>query len=116
VFPIEEEIARVDKHINYLISLDFLIGTPQPKYYAFRHEVIQQVTYERLLFEQRRELHKSIAEHFEIFYEKEDSSSYPILAYHWCKVIEHCGVNSTIDLNAFYKLMHYLKVSIGGMK
>jgi predicted ATPase len=43
VFPIEEEKARVDKHLDFLISLDFLLATPKAKYYAFRHEVIQQV-------------------------------------------------------------------------
>jgi hypothetical protein len=66
-----------------------------------------------LLFEQRRELHKSIAEHFEVFYDQDDSSSYPLLAYHWSKVLEHCLLNNTpVDSSAFQKLMHYLKLTV----
>lgn len=51
--------------------------------YAFQHVVTQQVTYETLLFEQRRSLHRNVAEWIEETESDDLSAQYPLLVFHW---------------------------------
>jgi len=55
---------------------------PEPCY-AFQHIVTQQVAYETLLFEQRRELHRDIATWFEETYANHLEPHVPRLVVHW---------------------------------
>jgi len=51
--------------------------------YAFQHVVTQQVTYDTLLFEQRRALHRNVAKWLEESFESDLSLHYPLLVFHW---------------------------------
>lgn len=51
--------------------------------YAFQHVVTQQVAYDTLLFEQRRILHKNVAEWLEEIFSEELAPHFPLLAFHW---------------------------------
>jgi len=53
--------------------------------YAFQHVVTQQVAYDTLLFEQRRVLHKNVAEWIEETYRDELAPHYPLLVFHWSR-------------------------------
>ncbi len=55
---------------------------PEPSY-AFQHVVTQQVAYETLLFEQRRELHRCVAGWYEETYAEHLEPHYPLLVVHW---------------------------------
>jgi hypothetical protein len=51
--------------------------------HAFRHILTQQITYDLLPFEQRRELHARIASFYERKHEGALSAYYPLLAHHF---------------------------------
>ena len=51
--------------------------------YAFQHAVTQQATYDTLLFEQRRDLHHSVAAWYESTYAESLAPHFPLLAFHW---------------------------------
>jgi adenylate cyclase len=51
--------------------------------YAFQHVVTQQVAYDTLLFEQRRILHKNVAEWIEETFNEELAPHFPLLVFHW---------------------------------
>jgi len=50
--------------------------------YAFQHVVTQQVTYDTLLYEQRRGIHRSVANWIEQAYADELETRYPALVFH----------------------------------
>jgi class 3 adenylate cyclase/tetratricopeptide (TPR) repeat protein len=49
--------------------------------YRFRHALMQEVTYDRLLSSQRRLLHRSVAQ----WYEEHRPKAYRVLAHHWSR-------------------------------
>jgi len=55
---------------------------PEPSY-AFHHAVTQQVAYDTLLFEQRRELHRGVATWYEETYAGQLDPHVPLLVVHW---------------------------------
>ena len=91
IYPIEAEKGQLDDMILELVERDMIsVETPKPdREYAFKHVVIQTVAYNLMLFSQRRQLHRSIAEWLEGAYAGNLSSYYPLLAYHWARVIEY---------------------------
>ncbi|MBM4089269.1 MAG: hypothetical protein FJ276_07550 [Planctomycetes bacterium] len=84
-FPIENERGRLRDHLRP--SLDArLIETeiPEPHLgFLFHHVITQEVAYEQILFEQRKRLHRSIAECYESIGQHEFASMAPVLAHHW---------------------------------
>ncbi len=60
---------------------------PDPRLtYTFKHNTMQEVVYETLLFAQRRELHCTIATWYETPFDQGEealANFYPLLAYHW---------------------------------
>lgn len=72
--PVTEEI--VPQHLQKLDALDITMAyrqDPMPMH-MFRHVIIQEVTYQTLLFAQRRLLHRTIAEWHEVTYGGTDFS------------------------------------------
>src|SRR6185503_10704815 len=51
--------------------------------YAFKHFITQEVSYSLMLFSQRRELHRAIAEWYEKYQADDLSAYYALLAHHW---------------------------------
>jgi class 3 adenylate cyclase/tetratricopeptide (TPR) repeat protein len=85
------------RYLDDLTHLDLTpLEAPEPDLtYLFKHIITQEVAYETLLFAQRRQLHRTVAEWYEGAYgdgadldarEGLDSSLapyYPLLVYHW---------------------------------
>lgn len=60
---------------------------PTPAY-AFGHLVFQEVNYRLMLFSQRRQLHRAMAELLEDRHAADLAAVYPLLATHWNKAVE----------------------------
>lgn len=54
-----------------------------PAAYQFQHAIAQEVAYSLLLFNQRQELHRSIAQWYESTGKHEIASNQPLMAHHW---------------------------------
>jgi len=83
-------------HLDDLIELELTpLEAPEPELtYIFKHIIIREVAYETLLFAQRRQLHRTVAEWYEQTFgdgaelPTEEAESpltpyYPLLVYHW---------------------------------
>lgn len=85
IHPGESERSQLLEELDYLQQADLILHEKPEPYskYLFKHAITQDVTYNLLLFSQRRQLHRSVAE----FYEREQGSDtltrYTLLAYHW---------------------------------
>lgn len=87
IYPIEIDKARLTNDLIMLQQLDITpLDTPEPELaYLFKHAITQKVTYNRLLFAQRKELHRAIAQWYETHYSSDLSPFYALLAFHWEK-------------------------------
>ncbi|MBT6178182.1 MAG: AAA family ATPase [Deltaproteobacteria bacterium] len=67
IFPVEREKERLKKHIEKLQSLGFLDveGEGKNKKYIFQHVIIQEVSYQLMLHQQRSKLHQDVAAWYE---------------------------------------------------
>lgn len=85
VFPIAEERPRLRGSLDQLERLDITPRhAPEPDLaYIFKHAIMQEVVYGSLLFAQRQELHRAVAEWFEAAYQPDLEPFYPLLAHHW---------------------------------
>lgn len=70
-------------HLNALQNADFtFLETRDPELtYMFKHIITQEAAYQTLLFAQRRDLHRTAAEWYEL--RAEVQSHWPLLAYHY---------------------------------
>ncbi|MGB7876845.1 MAG: AAA family ATPase, partial [Anaerolineales bacterium] len=99
VHPVDSDKPKLPEYLSHLQTLDITpLETPEPDLaYIFKHIITQEVTYNLLLFAQRRELHRVVAEWFEHTHTEEMSSFYPLLVHHWrqaentSKTIEYLG-------------------------
>ncbi len=87
IFPVADGKAELGPEMEKIRSLGLTqIEHPEPDLsYLFRQAITQEVAYEQLLFEQRRQLHHAVAEWFEAGNAGELAPLYPLLAYHWQK-------------------------------
>jgi class 3 adenylate cyclase/tetratricopeptide (TPR) repeat protein len=85
IHPVESDKPKLPEYLTHLHSLDITpLETPEPDLsYIFKHIITQEVTYNLLLFAQRRELHRVVAEWFEHSRAEDMSSYYPLLVHHW---------------------------------
>jgi len=84
-FPVESDRPLLEKQLQLLTQLDLTaLEQSDPEIeYAFRHVIIQEVSYSLLLFAQRRELHRVIAEWYEQTHSHDLARFYGLLAHHW---------------------------------
>ncbi len=84
-FPVESDRPLLEKQLQHLTQLELTtVEQPDPEIeYAFRHVIIQEVSYGLLLFAQRRELHRAIAEWYENYHSDDLARFYGLLAHHW---------------------------------
>jgi class 3 adenylate cyclase/tetratricopeptide (TPR) repeat protein len=89
VHPIEEDKSHLIEHVTNLERLDLTrLEIPEPDLtYIFKHIITHQVTYNLMLFAQRRQLHRAVAEWYERVHAADLSTHYPLLAYHWEQAI-----------------------------
>ncbi|EPX64399.1 hypothetical protein D187_005533 [Cystobacter fuscus DSM 2262] len=86
IHPIEDARASLDAQLEHLGHLDLMVRPPAPREdtsYLFKHVITQQVVYNLLLFEQRRQLHEAVARWYERTYADDLSAYYALLAHHW---------------------------------
>lgn len=90
IHPVETLPARLRNYLAELNRLDItLLQTPEPDLaYLFKHIITQQVVYSMLLFSQRRELHRKVAEWYEQTYPDDRDNLSPLLAYHWYQAVD----------------------------
>lgn len=85
--------AELRLQIDNIQDRDFVrLEMPEPRLsYMFKHNTMQEVAYDTLLFAQRRELHRTIALWYEQTFNQPTAGQssdpleafYPLLAYHW---------------------------------
>jgi class 3 adenylate cyclase/predicted ATPase len=85
--------ALLHQHLQELIRRSLIMleaSAPEPLY-AFKHAITYEVTYHSLLFAQRRQIHRILAEWYEQFYASSLEAAYPLLAHHWTYTAEGSG-------------------------
>ena len=85
IHPIEADKAKLGDYLDTLDRLDITdLETPDPSLaYVFRQSIFQEVAYNMMLFSQRRDLHRAVAEWYEKNHTEDLSPLYALLAYHW---------------------------------
>lgn len=81
------------QHLQELMHRSLiLLEAPDPEpLYAFKHAITYEVTYQSLLFAQRRQIHRMLAEWYEEVHAADLASVYPLLAHHWMHAAEGSG-------------------------
>jgi class 3 adenylate cyclase/tetratricopeptide (TPR) repeat protein len=85
IFPIEAGRAQVDDHLRALERRDLIRpepSVPEPCH-AFKNVIIHQATYDLMLYSQRRQLHRAVADWYERAEGRDLAPYYPLLAHHW---------------------------------
>ncbi|MGH2520920.1 MAG: ATP-binding protein, partial [Anaerolineales bacterium] len=90
VHPVEVDRPMLPAYLSTLEQWDIaLLETPEPELaYIFKHVITQEVAYNLLLFVQRRQLHRAVAEWYEHSFASDLTRFYPLLAHHWLNAIE----------------------------
>lgn len=88
VYPLAEDRGRLLNELQLLEKLDVVVlKVPAPELvYGFKHVITRQVVYDLLLFGQRRDVHRAVAEWYERNYADDLSQWYERLMYHWGEV------------------------------
>ncbi len=90
IYPIDTDKENLADYMGTLQKLDMTpLDKPEPDpIYIFKHIITQEVAYNLMLFSQRRQLHRAVAEWYERTYSDDLSPFYPLLAHHWSKAEE----------------------------
>jgi tetratricopeptide (TPR) repeat protein len=100
IHPIEPDRSGLREYLDDLARQDFtVLDTPEPDLaYLFKHIVTQEVAYGLLLYAQRRQLHRAVAEWYEQTQADDLASLYPLLAYHWGRAEDPTKTLSYLEL------------------
>ncbi|MGH2522430.1 MAG: response regulator [Anaerolineales bacterium] len=84
-YPDEADRPNLDEHLRTLEDLDLIIPhSPEPALsYSFKDPLTHETAYNLMLFAQRRQLHRAVAEWYESTYAADLSPHYALLAHHW---------------------------------
>ncbi|HEY1011668.1 MAG TPA: adenylate/guanylate cyclase domain-containing protein, partial [Herpetosiphonaceae bacterium] len=87
IHPIEADRGQISSSLLALERLDITpLEVPEPNLtYMFKHIITREVAYNLMLFAQRRELHRAVAEWYEREHADELAPLYATLAHHWGK-------------------------------
>lgn len=90
IHPVEYDRLYLEEYLDTLDRLEITkLEQDEPEQiYRFKHVLIQDVAYNMLLFTQRGQLHRLVAEWYERIYSADLSPHYPLLAYHWGEAAE----------------------------
>lgn len=81
IHPGEPSVAELRERFERLRGRELLVA--EGERYAFRHAILQRVTYDLMLFAQRKELHARAAKALEARGGAESPAAHPKLAHHW---------------------------------
>jgi class 3 adenylate cyclase/tetratricopeptide (TPR) repeat protein len=87
VHPLAEDRDHLPAYLTDLARLDITpLDRPEPELaYIFKHIITQEVAYGLLLFAQRQQLHRAVAEWWEARFADNLAPYYSVLAHHWSK-------------------------------
>lgn len=104
-------------YLEDLTRLDLTpLEAPEPELtYIFKHIITQEVAYETLLFAQRRQLHRSVAQWYERkFATPALAPYYPLLVYHWHQVGDEAQERRYAALAAHWAAAQFANVEAAG--
>jgi class 3 adenylate cyclase/methyl-accepting chemotaxis protein len=82
IYPEENEREQLPKYLETLITHDLIIKrSTEAQSYSFKDQLTHETAYKLMLFAQRRQLHRAIAEFLEQI--SSDMPPYAQLAHHW---------------------------------
>lgn len=96
VYPIEEEVPLLKRHLILLEKKAFIRKTHQVNVYTFISPLIHEAAYSLLLFKQRLQLHEKLATFLQdSSHETDDPIAVAhMVAYHWVKLLDSYDPNS----------------------
>ncbi|MBE7473750.1 MAG: hypothetical protein DPW09_38905 [Anaerolineae bacterium] len=104
IHPNQAEKPRLPAHLGTLAQLDITrLDNPEPDLtYTFKHAITREVAYNLMLFDQRRDLHRAVAEWVEQTYADNLPAFYALLAHHWSQALGDrsdgvVSINKAID-------------------
>ncbi len=85
IYPLEADKPHLREYLDALSHMGLIVlETSEPDVsYRFRHLITREVAYGLMSFAQRRQLHRAVAEWYELTYADDLSPFYPLLVYHW---------------------------------
>lgn len=85
IYPADADRSRLRDDLAMLERLDMVpVHSREPELtYRFKHVITQDVAYDLLLFGQKRELHREVAEWYERAHGDDLPLYYALLAHHW---------------------------------
>ena len=85
VYPLDSGRPHVAEHLETLVRLDLarLVSEEPEVTYGFKHVITQDVAYNSMLFAQRRELHRGIAEWYETRHGPDAPHLFAVFGHHW---------------------------------
>lgn len=113
IYPVALTPAVLRTNLSQMEALDITaVHLPDPDLtYVFKHSIVQEVVYNLMLFTQRRQLHRTVAEWFESHYEADELEPYyALLAYHWSKAEEGEKAIVYLELAGELALRNYSNV------
>ena len=112
VHPIEADKPSLPDYMETLTRLSLtLVESEAPDLaYIFKHAVTQEVAYNLMLYSQRRQLHRAVAEWIEQSNELNIESYYALLSYHWTQAAEAAEATEALPKDqAAHKAVEYLE-------
>ncbi|MCX6022620.1 MAG: AAA family ATPase, partial [Chloroflexi bacterium] len=87
IHPIPTDRDRLFEYLTTLERLNWtMLEAAEPNViYLFKHVITQEVAYNLMLYAQRRELHRAVAEWYEQTHAADLSPYYGLLAHHWSR-------------------------------
>jgi class 3 adenylate cyclase/tetratricopeptide (TPR) repeat protein len=85
IYPIDEDKAQLAHQLHIFEQLDLVtLRSHEPELtYQFQHIITRDVVYDTLLFSQRRDMHRAVAQWYETHYADDLARFYELLAHHW---------------------------------
>jgi class 3 adenylate cyclase/tetratricopeptide (TPR) repeat protein len=112
VHPIAADKENLHEHLGELARFDIAVPDTSEgeAAYVFKHSLIREIAYGRLLTAQRRQLHRSVAEWLEVTHALNIAPFFPLLAHHWGRAAEARTGNDR-DQQPGRKALHYAEKS-----
>ncbi|HWF72980.1 MAG TPA: AAA family ATPase [Solirubrobacteraceae bacterium] len=100
VYPLAEDRGLIGQSLDTLVRRDLTVLVPPPPgvSYSFRHALTREVAYNRMLFSQRRELHRGLANWFETRYAANLEPVLATLAHHWSRAGDVAKASEYLEL------------------
>ncbi len=124
IYPVEADATRLSESLQALEALDLIARQPGEAgletAYGFKDNLVRETIYNLMLFAQRRQLHRAVAEWHERAYAGDLSPYYPLLAHHWSQAedaaktvhyLERAGEHAR-QTGAYQEALRYFRESL----